>query len=133
MLAFAGLLEEQEFYADALSVLELVTESADATDQQKARSHFARGRLLLTEAGEAEQGLDEVRTALSLGFDDAEAAGRLLEHPDVTAVAEVRALLDETGLTGDVPSESAETGAQEPGPDLSEPEPPPPETDSQSQ
>lgn len=115
LLTYAELLDEEEFYADSLEVLELVAESENATESQQAEAHFRRGRLFLTEAGEEEQGLDELRSAISLGFADEEAAKSLLENSDLIAAFEVEAILKEAGLVGeeaDVPgSEEGEADA----------------------
>jgi tetratricopeptide (TPR) repeat protein len=104
LLRYAELLERQEYYADALSALERITRSEDADDDRKARANFARARLLLTEAEEAEAGLEALREAVALGFADADAAQRLIEREDLVVRPEVALILREAGLFDEEPA-----------------------------
>lgn len=98
LLEYAALLEEQEYFADAIEVLSGAAEGAGAQPAQQAIAHFERGRLLLTKAQETEAGLDAVRTAITLGFGDAEAFARLLANPEAVGRAELEELGTDAGL-----------------------------------
>ncbi len=112
LLEYAALLEEREFYADAIDVLGNAADAAGVQPAQQALAHFDRGRLLLTEAQEVESGLDAVRTAITLGFGDAEEYADLLANPDLVGRAELEELGGDAGLleteeSGDAASENA--------------------------
>ncbi|MFP4115530.1 MAG: tetratricopeptide repeat protein [Spirochaetota bacterium] len=125
LLEYAEVLEREEFYAEALDVLGNLAESREATPDEQAGAHFARARLLLTEAEEAEIGLEALRAAVGGGFSDSEAASALLENEDLTARPDVESILEEAGLLedgepGEEPVESESDGGNAaPGPDES--------------
>lgn len=110
LLEYASVLEQQEYYADAIEVLDRAAEAAGAQPGQQARAHFERGRLLLTEAQEVEAGLDAVRTAITLGFDDAEAFAEVLANPDLVGRGDLEEIGGGAGLI-----EIEETGDGAPG------------------
>ncbi|MFW6312589.1 MAG: tetratricopeptide repeat protein [Spirochaetota bacterium] len=104
---YGELLESGEFYADAIDVLGRIAEITGAPRELQARAEFARGRLLLTKAEEVESGVDAIRAAVSLGFEDAEAVRGLLDHPGLsergesTLRVELEDLFQEAGLLGE--------------------------------
>lgn len=120
LLEYAALLEEEEYYADAIEVLAGAPDAAGTQPTQQALAHFERGRLLLTEAQETEGGIDAVRTAISLGFDDAEAFASLLANPDLVGRAELEELGGDAGLVEGAGT-NAEPEAADP-PDDGEPD-----------
>lgn len=104
LLDYGRLLEDAEFYADAIGVLEQVSDISDASREIRARAQFARGRLLITKAEEVQPGIDAIRAAVSLGFDDSDAVRRLLDDPglldsgEATPRTELEDLFREAGL-----------------------------------
>ncbi len=113
LLEYSELLEGEQFYADAIAVLERVPDIADATPEIQARAQFARGRLLITKAEEVQPGVDAIRAAVSLGFDATEAVRELLddigpsESGEAMPRAELVSLFREAGLleAGEIGSE----------------------------
>ena len=111
LFGLAEVLEAQEYYADALDSLERITADEGVDPAVRSRAHFRRGRLFLTMARDEEFGMDSVRAALDLGFDNADDAAALLASAPPAVVDELRALFVSVGLLGpegvpDVPQPS---------------------------
>jgi len=104
LIEYSELLEDVQFYADAIAVLERVASMEESPRELQARAQFARGRLLITKAEEAQSGVDAIRAAVSLGFTDSDGIRDLLDDPlfaessDDSPRAELEGLFRDAGL-----------------------------------
>jgi tetratricopeptide (TPR) repeat protein len=107
---YAQVLEKGEFYARAVEEYRTViaevpvdsgtSETADITDTPKltkGRVRFLLARLLLIADSESEEGISELRTAVTEGFSDTETLETLLNEPKISDSRknEIRSILDE--------------------------------------
>lgn len=104
LFEYSELLEDAQFYADAIAVLERVADMTGSPRELQARAQFARGRMLITKAEEIQSGVDAIRASVSLGFTDSEEIRGLLDDPalsgneDDAPRAELQRLFREAGL-----------------------------------
>ncbi|MDR1239066.1 MAG: tetratricopeptide repeat protein [Treponema sp.] len=96
---YAQILEKAELYARALEEyrMALAGLSPDSTDPKKADLRFALGRLLLIADPENEEGIAELKNAVSEGFADTALLEELAQNERISRARResVRALIDE--------------------------------------
>jgi tetratricopeptide (TPR) repeat protein len=84
---YAQILEKQEFYARALEEYRSALSglSAESVDPKKNDVHLALARVLLIADSESAEGITQLETALSDGFDDIPALEELLKDDRISA------------------------------------------------
>jgi tetratricopeptide (TPR) repeat protein len=96
---YAQVLEKAELYARALEEYReiLGTLSQDNVKLTRPTVRYALARLLLFADPENDEGITELRTAVSEGFSDTDKIRALLDHPEISDAhkADIRRLLDE--------------------------------------
>lgn len=106
-LEVADLYEELEFYADSLSALSNVTESATAPASDRSLAWARSAEILYLAADEPDAGLEAMREAIASGFGDSERAVLLLNELPDAAQEPLRELLEASGLlSGEGPDEA---------------------------
>jgi tetratricopeptide (TPR) repeat protein len=110
---YARLLESQELYARSLeeyrSVLSAL--SGESTDLKKPDIHFTIARLLLIADSESDEGITELRGAVTDGYQDTAAIGELLDSDKISDASKesIKTIIAEIEQA----KETAESGAAE--------------------
>ena len=78
-------------------------------DTLRAEASYLRAYVLLTAAGEEDEGFRALQVAMTLGFSDVERLTELVEHEGLVGHDRVVEYLDESGVFGDGGSGEGET------------------------
>ena len=96
---YADLLVKHEYYARAIEEYQLILqeEFSNDTEPQKNHIHFSLAKVLLIADAESGDGITELQTAVTEGFDDIEALELLLQTEGISAsnLLHIRVILDE--------------------------------------
>jgi tetratricopeptide (TPR) repeat protein len=114
---YALLLEENGFYVRALEECRTVLKDLpqDSKEPKKSTLHYTIARLLLIADPENEEGITELQSAITEGFDDKEALETLLTQKEISAAhkEEIQRIIDDMA--------TAEQGKEAPQDEASSP------------
>ncbi|MDR2134146.1 MAG: tetratricopeptide repeat protein [Treponema sp.] len=114
---YARILEGQELYARSLEEYRGVLSALppESTDPKKADIRFTIARLLLVADGESEEGVAELRGAVTDGYQDTAAIGELLDSGKISGANKesIKTIIAEIEQAAEQAKETAKSGEED--------------------